>query len=40
MVRFGVPDEAQRTALIAVFIERTLKLPDYAAPACETCREF
>jgi hypothetical protein len=24
-IRYGVPDEAQRTALIAAFIERTLK---------------
>jgi hypothetical protein len=24
-IRYGVPDEAQRTALIAAFMERTLK---------------
>jgi hypothetical protein len=32
MVRYGIPDKAQRTALIAALIERTLKVPDYAAP--------
>ena len=40
MVRYGIPDKAQRTALIAALIERTLKVPDYAAPASEICREF